>query len=73
MSVLQIHQKKDNIIRYINYPERIFPIGRLDKPSEGLIFLTNNDDIVNKILRAGYNHEKGYVSVNKNITPDFIR
>ncbi|MCO6500271.1 MAG: 23S rRNA pseudouridine(2604) synthase RluF [Vicingus serpentipes] len=65
---------KDNIIDYINYPERIFPIGRLDKPSEGLIFLTNDGDIVNKILRANNNHEKEYiVSVNKKITPLFIQ
>ena len=65
---------KDNIINYINYPERIFPIGRLDKPSEGLIFLTNDGDIVNKILRANNNHEKEYiVSVNKKITPLFIQ
>lgn len=62
-----------NIITYINYPERIFPIGRLDKPSEGLIFLTNDGDIVNKILRAGNNHEKEYiVSVDKPITKEFI-
>ncbi|TRO65644.1 23S rRNA pseudouridine(2604) synthase RluF [Christiangramia sabulilitoris] len=66
--------EKDNIIDYINYPKRIFPIGRLDKPSEGLIFLTNDGDIVNKILRARNNHEKEYVvSVNKPITNDFIR
>jgi len=65
---------KGNIISFINYPERIFPVGRLDKPSEGLIFLTNNGDIVNKILRAGNNHEKEYVvSVNKKITRDFIK
>ncbi|MFA8435121.1 MAG: 23S rRNA pseudouridine(2604) synthase RluF [Marinifilaceae bacterium] len=65
---------KGNIIDYINYPKRIFPIGRLDKPSEGLIFLTNDGDIVNKILRAGNNHEKEYlVSVDKPITEDFIR
>jgi 23S rRNA pseudouridine2604 synthase len=50
--------EKDNIIEYINYPKRIFPIGRLDKPSEGLIFLTNDGDIVNKILRARNNHER---------------
>ncbi len=63
----------DNIISYINYPERIFPIGRLDKPSEGLIFLTNDGDIVNKILRSKNNHEKEYiVSVNKPITKEFI-
>ena len=64
---------KDNIIDFINHKERIFPIGRLDKPSEGLIFLTNDGDIVNKILRAGNNHEKEYVvMVDKRITPDFI-
>jgi 23S rRNA pseudouridine2604 synthase len=51
----------DNIIDFIRYPERIFPIGRLDKPSEGLIFLTNDGDIVNKILRASNNHEKDYL------------
>ena len=64
---------KDNIIDFINHKERIFPIGRLDKPSEGLIFLTNDGDIVNKILRAGNNHEKEYVvMVDKTITSDFI-
>ena len=64
----------DNIIDYIGYPSRIFPIGRLDKPSEGLIFLTNDGDIVNKILRARNNHEKEYVvTVNKPITEDFVR
>ncbi len=62
-----------NIISYLNYPERIFPVGRLDKPSEGLIFLTNDGDIVNKILRSKNNHEKEYiVTVNKPITADFI-
>jgi 23S rRNA pseudouridine2604 synthase len=61
--------EKDNIIDYIRYPKRIFPIGRLDKPSEGLIFLTSDGDIVNKILRARNNHEKEYlVTVNKPIT-----
>jgi 23S rRNA pseudouridine2604 synthase len=65
--------EKDNIVDFINYPERIFPIGRLDKPSEGLILLTNDGDIVNKILRARNNHEKEYiVQVNKTITQDFI-
>ncbi len=64
---------KDNIITYINYPERIFPIGRLDKLSEGLIFLTNDGDIVNKILRSKNNHEKEYiVIVNKKITSEFL-
>ena len=66
--------ESDNIIDYINYPTRIFPIGRLDKPSEGLIFLTNDGDIVNKILRAKNNHEKEYiVSVNRPINRDFIQ
>ena len=65
--------EKDNIIDFINYPSRIYPIGRLDKPSEGLIFLTNDGDIVNKILRARNNHEKEYlVTVNKPITDNFI-
>lgn len=65
--------EKDNIIDFINYPKRIFPIGRLDKPSEGLIFLTNDGDIVNKILRAQNNHEKEYiVTVNKPITQAFV-
>ena len=66
--------ESDNIIDFIKYPTRIFPIGRLDKPSEGLIFLTNDGDIVNKILRARNNHEKEYiVSVNRLISRDFIQ
>lgn len=65
--------EKDNIIDFINYPKRIFPIGRLDKPSEGLIFLTNDGDIVNKILRARNNHGKEYlVRVDRPITEDFL-
>ena len=65
--------ERDNIIDYIKFHKRIFPIGRLDKPSEGLIFLTNDGDIVNKILRARNNHEKEYVvSVDKPITKAFI-
>jgi 23S rRNA pseudouridine2604 synthase len=64
---------RDNIIDYIRYGQRIFPIGRLDKDSQGLIFLTSNGDIVNKILRAGNSHEKEYlVTVNKPITDGFI-
>ena len=64
---------KTNIIDFVNFKTRIFPIGRLDKRSEGLIFLTNDGDIVNKILRAGNGHEKEYiVSVDKPVTPDFI-
>lgn len=66
--------EKDNIIDYINYPKRIFPIGRLDKPSEGLIFLTDDGDIVNKILRASNNHEKEYiVTVDKPISQTFVK
>jgi len=64
---------KTNIIDFINFKSRIFPIGRLDKRSEGLIFLTNDGDIVNKILRAGNKHEKEYiVTVDKPVTVDFI-
>lgn len=66
--------ERDNIIDYINYPKRIFPIGRLDKPSEGLILLTSDGDIVNKILRARNNHEKEYlVTVNRPVTKEFIK
>ena len=65
---------KTNIIDFINYPQRIFPIGRLDKPSTGLILLTNDGDIVNDILRVENNHEKEYlVTVNRPITPQFIK
>ena len=63
----------NNIIDFIKHPKRVFPIGRLDKASEGLIFLTSDGNIVNKILRAGNNHEKeSLVTVNKNITSAFI-
>src|SRR5690554_3121989 len=66
-------REKNNIIDYIKFPERIFPIGRLDKDSQGLIFLTSDGDIVNKILRAGNNHEKEYlVTVKQPITKSFI-
>ncbi len=66
--------EKNNIIDYLKYPKRIFPIGRLDKPSEGLILLTSDGDIVNKILRARNNHEKEYiVTVNKPVTDEFMR
>ena len=65
--------EKDNIIDYIKYPTRIFPIGRLDKDSEGLILLTDDGDIVNKILRASNNHEKEYiVTVDKPISQTFV-
>jgi len=65
---------RDNIISYLGYKERIFPVGRLDKMSEGLIFLTNDGDIVNKILRAGNNHEKEYiVTTDMPITGDFLK
>ena len=66
-------REKNNIIDYIKHPKRIFPIGRLDKPSEGLIFLTSDGDIVNKILRASNNHQKEYlVRVRKPITKEFL-
>ncbi|MFG1172536.1 23S rRNA pseudouridine(2604) synthase RluF [Erwiniaceae bacterium CAU 1747] len=66
--------EKDNIVDFVNHSKRIFPIGRLDKDSQGLIFLTNHGDLVNKILRAGNNHEKEYlVTVNKPVTEEFIR
>lgn len=62
-----------NIIRFINHPQRLFPIGRLDKDSQGLIFLTNDGDMVNKILRAGNRHEKEYiVQVDRPISPEFL-
>lgn len=65
--------EKDNIVDFVKHSLRIFPIGRLDKDSQGLIFLTNNGDLVNKVLRAGNNHEKEYlVTVNKPITDEFI-
>lgn len=67
-------KEPQNIIRFINHPQRLFPIGRLDKDSQGLIFLTNDGDIVNKILRAGNQHEKEYVvTVDQPITPDFLK
>jgi 23S rRNA pseudouridine2604 synthase len=67
-------REKNNIVDYINYPKRIFPIGRLDKPSEGLILLTSDGDIVNKILRARNNHEKEYiVRVNRPLSPNFLQ
>ncbi|MFO8141923.1 MAG: 23S rRNA pseudouridine(2604) synthase RluF [Marinobacter sp.] len=65
--------EKDNIQRFVGHSERIFPIGRLDKDSQGLIFLTSNGDLVNKILRAGNNHEKEYlVTVDKPVTQEFV-
>lgn len=67
-------KERKNIVKFVGHPQRLFPIGRLDKPSEGLIFLTNDGDIVNKILRAGNNHEKEYiVTVNKPISERFIK
>ena len=66
-------RESNNIVEFVNHPKRIFPIGRLDKPSEGLILLTSDGDIVNKILRARNNHEKEYiVRVDKPITPQFL-
>ena len=68
------HKIKGNIVDFVRHEKRIFPIGRLDKDSQGLILLTNDGDIVNKILRAGNNHEKEYiVTVNKPITEEFIK
>ena len=67
-------REKNNVIDYINFPKRIYPIGRLDKDSKGLLLLTNNGDIVNKMMRAGNMHEKEYiVTVNKPISDSFIR
>ena len=67
-------REKNNVIDYINYPKRIYPIGRLDKDSEGLLLLTNNGEIVNKMMRSGNMHEKEYiVTVNKPVTESFIR
>ena len=67
-------REKNNIIRYLNYPKRIFPIGRLDKDSEGLLLLTNDGDLGDRIARARNHHEKEYiVTVNKEITPEFLR
>lgn len=64
----------DNVVDFIKHPERIFPVGRLDKPSEGLLLLTNEGDIVNKILRAGNAHEKEYiVKVDRHVTDEFIK
>jgi len=66
-------KERKNIVDFIKHPQRLFPVGRLDKPSQGLIFLTNDGDIVNKILRAGNNHEKEYiVTVRQPITSKFI-
>ncbi|MCG7381050.1 pseudouridine synthase [Paenibacillus sp. ACRRY] len=67
-------QVEGNIIQYVNYPSRIFAVGRLDKASEGLILLTNNGEIVNKMMRSEHNHEKEYVvTVDKPVTDEFIR
>lgn len=67
-------REPDNVIDFLNYGKRIYPIGRLDKESEGLLLLTNDGDIVNKILRAGNHHEKEYlVTVNKPVTPEFLK
>ncbi len=66
-------REKNNIIDFINYPKRIYPVGRLDKDSEGLILLTNQGELVNKMMRAGNYHEKEYVvTVNQKITPEFL-
>ena len=63
-----------NIVDFINYPKRVYPVGRLDKDSEGLLLMTNEGDIVNKILRGGNDHEKEYaVAVNKPVTEEFLK
>ncbi len=67
-------REKNNVVDYINYPKRIYPVGRLDKDSEGLLLMTNNGEIVNKMMRAGNRHEKEYlVTVNKPVTASFLR
>lgn len=67
-------REKNNVVQFLNYPKRIYPIGRLDKDSEGLLLMTNNGDLVNKIMRAGNMHEKEYiVTVNKPVTDSFVR
>ncbi len=67
-------REKDNIVDFINYPKRIYPVGRLDKDSSGLILMTNQGELVNKLMRAGNYHEKEYVvTVNKPVTPEFLR
>ena len=67
-------REKNNVVDYIHYPKRIYPVGRLDKDSEGLLLMTNNGDIVNRIMRAGNMHEKEYtVTVNKPVTDAFLR
>lgn len=67
-------REKNNVVDFINYPKRIYPVGRLDKDSEGLLLMTNNGEIVNKMMRAGNMHEKEYlVTVNKPVTDNFLR
>ncbi len=67
-------KEKDNIIDFLHYPKRIYPIGRLDKQSEGLILMTNRGDFVNKIMRSGNRHEKEYlVTVHKTVSDSFLR
>lgn len=67
-------REKNNVIDFLNYPKRVYPVGRLDKDSEGLLLLTNNGDIVNKLMRAGNRHEKEYiVTVNRPVTDSFLR
>lgn len=67
-------REKPNIVEYLNYPVRVYPVGRLDKESEGLILLTNQGDLVNRIMRAGNFHEKEYiVQVNRPVTKDFLQ
>ena len=66
--------EKDNVVKYINYPRRIYPVGRLDKDSQGLLLLTNRGDLVNGIMRSRYDHEKEYiVTVDRPVTEDFMK
>lgn len=66
--------RAENIVEFLNYPERVYPVGRLDKDSEGLILMTNQGDLVNKIMRSGNAHEKEYVvTVNGNVTDEFLK
>jgi 23S rRNA pseudouridine2604 synthase len=67
-------REKDNVVDFLHYPKRVYPVGRLDKDSEGLLLLTNNGDIVNKMMRAGNHHEKEYlVTVNRPVSDSFLR
>lgn len=73
-SVLRKDGERDSIVRFLNYPVRITYVGRLDKDSEGLLLMTNNGDIINRMMRAANKHEKEYkVTVNKPVTDEFLK